>query len=296
MDTPMIDTKMRESVLDAGIAAPPRHRPIDVVLIDDNREFVEALAENLGDAGMAVRWFTDGECGLVHLKGGAACDVILLDWHMPRLSGATFLARLRELGNTTPVIVLTGNDSEAVEDVALGYGAIDFIDKSRRASILLKRLHLIVRGVKSDATPPGNREVLIGALTLRSRSRRVAWKGREVGLTFTEFRIVELLTTPVGTDRTYREIYDVVHGEGFVAGDGDGGYRVNVRSLIKRIRQKFRAVDPHFSAIENYPGNGYRWIAGNGVVAPDNSSHHSGQVGGAFRNRTDESISPSVTA
>jgi two-component system response regulator ChvI len=42
------------------------------------------------------------------------------------------------------------------------------------------------------------------------------------------------------------------------------GYRANVRTFIKRIRQKFREVDPEFDAIENYAGFGYRWSA-----APD---------------------------
>lgn len=37
------------------------------------------------------------------------------------------------------------------------------------------------------------------------------------------------------------------------------GYRVNVRSFIKRIRQKFQAVDTNFAQIENYLGFGYRW-------------------------------------
>jgi two-component system response regulator ChvI len=51
-----------------------------------------------------------------------------------------------------------------------------------------------------------------------------------------------------------------VRGEGFVAGDGDIGYRTNVRAFIKRIRQKFKDTDPNFAQIENYPGFGYRWL------------------------------------
>ena len=51
------------------------------------------------------------------------------------------------------------------------------------------------------------------------------------------------------------------HGKGFVAGHGPEGYRSNVRTFIKRIRQKFRDIDDDFDAIENYPGYGYRWQA-----------------------------------
>src|SRR3546814_13840039 len=56
----------------------------------------------------------------------------------------------------------------------------------------------------------------------------------------------------------YRDIYDLVHGDGFQAGAAGEGYRANVRGFIKRIRRKFEEMDPAFSAIENYPGFGYR--------------------------------------
>ena len=57
---------------------------------------------------------------------------------------------------------------------------------------------------------------------------------------------------------TYRAIYDRLHYEGFIAGSGDDGYRGNVRSAIKRIRNKFRDLDPDFAEIENYTACGYR--------------------------------------
>jgi len=62
-----------------------------------------------------------------------------------------------------------------------------------------------------------------------------------------------------GGDVTYRQIYDVVRGKDFAAGYGSDGFRANVRSFIKRIRKKFRDVDPEFDGIDNYPGFGYRW-------------------------------------
>ena len=49
---------------------------------------------------------------------------------------------------------------------------------------------------------------------------------------------------------------------GLSRNDGEIGFRTNVRAFIKRIRQKFRDVDPQFSRIKNYPGFGYRWLDG----------------------------------
>jgi two-component system, OmpR family, response regulator ChvI len=63
----------------------------------------------------------------------------------------------------------------------------------------------------------------------------------------------------VGQYRTYRTIYDRLHYVGFIAGSGNDGYRANVRTVIKRIRNKFRALDPAFDEIESYSGFGYCW-------------------------------------
>ena len=101
----------------------------------------------------------------------------------------------------------------------------------------------------------------LGRLTLRFDISRAVWAGRSVDLTLTEFKILTLLAEKAGQDVGYREIYDLVHGKNFIAGHGSEGYRANVRTFIKRIRKKFRDVDPGFDHIENYAGFGYRWTA-----------------------------------
>jgi two-component system response regulator ChvI len=228
-----------------------------ILLVDDDPAFIEALSENLDHEGYIPIHHPDSATALKWLLDGGQCDVILLDWYMPDVTGIAFLKRVRDAGINTPVIVLTGVNKEVVEDAALGCGAVDFIDKSRRLSILLKRMRLIVDGSKQEDAPIEALEV--GELTLYPETCRARWQNQEVGLTICEFRIVQKLASRRGVDFTYRDIYDVVHGEGFWAGDGDDGFRINVRSLIKRIRQKFRAIDEEFELIENYPGYGYRW-------------------------------------
>ena len=78
-------------------------------------------------------------------------------------------------------------------------------------------------------------------------------------LTLGEYKIVHLLASNAGRYVTYRAIYDRLHYEGFIAGSGADGYRTNVRSAIKRIRNRFRALDPTFNETENYQGFGYCW-------------------------------------
>ena len=90
-------------------------------------------------------------------------------------------------------------------------------------------------------------------------TERALWRQRDVGLTVAEYKIVALLVSGKGI-HTYRTIYDTVHYAGFAAGSGPLGYTTNVRSMMKRIRRKFLAVDPDFSAIRNAHKIGYRWL------------------------------------
>ena len=68
-----------------------------------------------------------------------------------------------------------------------------------------------------------------------------------------------LLVANAGQPVTYRAIYDQVHYAGFVAGDGERGFERNVRTMIKRMRRKFEAIDPGFQAIRSIVGLGYSW-------------------------------------
>jgi two-component system, OmpR family, response regulator ChvI len=233
-----------------------------VVLTDDDELFRESLGLNLADEGYNVTSFANGRETLAYLQEGGEADVLLLDWRMPELTGIDVLRRLRRAGIGIPVIFLTALSDDIYEQAALEGGAVDFIDKSRRLPILLKRLELIAEGRRpmrsADASPAVLRH---GALELRCDSHRAFWQGTMVDLSLTEFRIIELLATRAGEDVGYREIYDLVHGKDFIAGLGEEGYRANVRTLIKRIRKSFREVDPDFAQIENYAGFGYRWLS-----------------------------------
>lgn len=111
--------------------------------------------------------------------------------------------------------------------------------------------------MQNEISPTGT--LRRGPLHLYPERHRASWKGREVSLTLREYAIVEQLAQQPGQDLQYRCLYDVVRGTGFSAGVGTDGYQVNVRAFIKRIRRKFRDIDPKFDAIENYPRFGYGW-------------------------------------
>jgi len=237
---------------------------IRIAVVDDDDSFRQSLVLSLEELGYRVSGFASGPAALDHFAGGGRADVILLDWRMPGMSGLEVLRSLREAGSRIPVIFLTALNEARYEEVALEGGAVDFVDKLRRLPILVKRVQLIAEGARP--APEGRRsgDVLhLGRLELRFDIHRASWAGRPIELTLTEFKIVALLALRAGEHVSYRDIYDVVHGKDFAAGDGEKGYRSNVRTFIKRIRRKLRAVDPASEHIVNAPGYGYcyNWTA-----------------------------------
>jgi two-component system, OmpR family, response regulator ChvI len=239
-----------------------------ILLVDDDDMFRESLIQNLSDAGFGTQAYGDGPSALRDLGNGILPDVILLDWKMPQMTGIEVLRNLREQNIDVPVVFLTVLSDQFYEEAGLVEGAVDFIEKSRSFSILLRRIELILQGRKARESGRDDQESTVlnrGNVRLDRETKRAYWKDTLIELTLTEFQMVEYLVTHAETDVRYRELYDMVHGEGFAAGAGEIGYRANVRAFIKRIRQKFRDVDPEFTHIENYPGFGYRWSDGGEV-------------------------------
>ena len=165
-------------------------------------------------------------------------------------------------GTVSGAYDLTGVAATAYESAALDGGALDFVDKARGVPILAKRLHLILDSRQRTAQNPSKQGLRCGKLVLRPDASRAYWADHDVDLTVTEFNIVHLMASHAGEHVTYRSIYDCVHHAGFLAGSGDEGFRTNVRSSIKRIRNKFRSLDNEFAEIENFPAFGYRWRNG----------------------------------
>lgn len=234
--------------------------PARLFIVDDDALFRESLQRNLIDAGYDAVTFDGGPALLDHLAGNDCGDLILLDWKMPQMNGIEVLHRLREANCDRPVIFLTVLSDQIFEEAALMGGAVDFVEKSRSFTILLRRIELSLQGrLAAREAPAASGRLTLGDLELNLGSHRAFWKGHGLELSHTQFEIIRHLAERAGTDVHYRELYDLVHGEDFIAGAGNEGYRANVRTFIKRIRQRFKDVDESFDGIENYPGFGYRW-------------------------------------
>ena len=226
---------------------------IRVLLIEKGVIDREFLTDKLSKQDFSVR--------TVASLAAAACDADVIVLHCGQVNNSSIelLGKLHRLGFNVPVVLLTGEAAPAHECLALDKGAIDVILRSRGPDVLARRLKGVVKSIGRTDRPRSGRAMKCGKLLLRPDISRAYWKGVDVGLTLGEYNIVHLLASNSGLYMTYRAIYDRLHYEGFIAGSGADGYRTNVRSALKRIRNRFRALDPTFDHIENYAGFGYCW-------------------------------------
>jgi len=251
MTTSLEQNAVSPAVQPARIPPASKTRAIRVLLVGAEELHREALADKLSRQGFAVRSFGDSASLLALLDAAVDADVVVLDGRPPKTSGIDLLLQLRRHGVDLPVVFLT-------ESLVVGIGNIDRSDRSDGAEIFVKRVKPVVEAAKPEvALAP--EDLLCGKLVLKQAVSRAYWSGKDVGLTLGEYNIVHFLGSNAGRYLSYRAVYDQLHYEGFIAGSGAHGYRANVRSVIKRIRQKFRESDPAFVEIVNYTGFGYCW-------------------------------------
>ncbi len=234
--------------------------PQTIVLVDDDRNILTSIQMTLEAEGFEVRTYPDGEEALRGLTQKPA-DLAILDIKMPRMNGMELLQRLKQTSATAemPVIFLTSKDEEVDEIMGLRMGADDYIKKPFSQRLLLERIRSLLRREQARKQPadeaPENLLVR-GDLTLDSARHVCAWKKQHVELTVTEFLLVKTLAQRPGHVKSRDQLMDAAYGDSIYVDDR------TIDSHIKRLRKKFKDVDPEFSEIETLYGVGYRYREG----------------------------------
>jgi len=227
-----------------------------IALVDDDRNILTSVSIALQAEGFAVRIYSDGEAALRAFAENAP-DLVVLDIKMPRMDGMEVLRRLREKSQV-PVIFLTSKDDELDEALGLAMGADDYIAKPFSLRLLIARIRAILRRTDARMAPTPEEEtpaemLLRGRLEMDPARHKVRWGGEEVVLTVTEFMILEALAQRPGFVKSRDQLMDAAYQDDVYVDDR------TIDSHIKRLRRKFRQVDPQFKAIETLYGVGYRF-------------------------------------
>ena len=138
-------------------------------------------------------------------------------------------------------------------------GADDYIAKPFSQRLLIARIRAILRRTEPAAGPSAGGDatqgdaLVRGKLSMDPARHRVTWGDAPVTLTVTEFLILETLAQRPGVVKTRNQLMDAAYQDDIYVDDR------TIDSHIKRVRRKFRQVDPDFDAIETLYGAGYRF-------------------------------------
>ena len=230
-----------------------------IALVDDDRNILTSVSIALQAEGFRTRLYPDGEAALQALLANPA-DLGIFDIKMPRMDGLELLRRLREKVQM-PVIFLTSKDDEIDEEIGLASGADDYVAKPFSQRLLIARIRAVLRRAdnrRQDQPADIEQEegtIVRGRLVMDPTRHRVRWDGKDVALTVTEFMILEALAHRPDVVKSRNQLMDAAYQDDVYVDDR------TIDSHIKRLRRKFRQVDPDFDAIDTLYGAGYRFAA-----------------------------------
>jgi two-component system response regulator MprA len=188
----------------------PGHSDPRILLVDDEPAVQASLERLLRQAGYQVETASDGRRALTAV-GESAPDALVLDVVMPGLDGLEVTRRLRNMGDQTPVLLLTARDEVSDRVSGLDAGADDYLTKPFAVEELLARLRALLRRSGADETA----ELRVGDLVLDPVSHQASRGGRPLELTRTEFALLELFLAHPGRALTRTAIYQAVWGYDF---------------------------------------------------------------------------------
>lgn len=204
-----------------------------VLLIEDDPKISSFVKIGLESHDFTVDVAFDSPLG-ERLSTTRKYDVIIIDIIIPGISGFELCRNIRNRNILTPVLMLTSLDS--LDDKLKGFesGADDYLVKPFSFQELLARIKALSRRYKSEIVRP---VLKAGGLEVDSITRKVKREGKEINLTATEYKILELLLE--NKDKVFDRIQIAEKIWGFSFNTGTNIIDVHINSLRKKIDREF---------------------------------------------------------
>lgn len=226
-----------------------------IALVEDDERLRTNYAQALKREGYEVVSYSSRPEALTafrrRLPDMAILDVMLGD----EMEGGFELCReLRQASPTIPIIFLTARDSDLDKVSGLRLGAWDYLTKNTttldflpvRVSALFKMLEALKKPAETE-----EKQISSGYLLVKEQRKQIFWRNTQLNLTLTEFWLLVSLVQHPGHVKSHSQLMEaasVVVTNNAIA------------AHIRRIREKFREIDPQFDAIKAEYGMGYRWV------------------------------------
>ena len=227
-----------------------------VLLVDDDERLLKLLREYLEDYGFQVLTLADGLSVLKSIRTEHP-DIIILDIMLPEKDGLEVLKEIR-MEFSLPVIMLTAKGEDADRIVGLELGADDYLPKPFNPRELLARIKAVLRRFsrwdKSEAEKDASLIIEAGGLVLNKAKHTLMVEGKEMGLSSTEYKILEVLMEHPNRVLSRDELMNRARGRDFMAFDR------SIDVHISKLRAKIEPQPNSPKRIKTVWGTGYMFV------------------------------------
>lgn len=218
-----------------------------ILILEDDQALVTELTQLLTKEHHTVESTANGNDATALLRA-YKFDLVVVDWDVPGQTGVEVVKRMRERGDLTPAIMLTGKTSVPDKELGLDAGADDYLTKPFHTKELLARIRAVVRRASAAAT----NLLRHGPLTLDPAQHVATVDGKPLSLSPREFTLLEFFMRHAGQPFTQEALLERIWSSDSSASGN------TVRTFLYTLRKK---LSSHGLAdlIENIHGVGYKF-------------------------------------
>lgn len=217
-----------------------------ILIAEDDRELAKVICDYLAGEGFTASATHDGRTAL-HLWRSWRPDAVVLDWMLPGMSGLEVARAIRQESGV-PILMVTARGEDPDVVLGLELGADDYLVKPVSLRQLSARLRAVLRRTRAGGAT--EERLAVGKLVIDLDRKSVSFRGEEVALTSTEFRLLAVLARHPARVFSRLQLMEAALGEFYE------GYARTIDSHISHIRKKLGDD----GVIETVHGMGYRLV------------------------------------